>query len=287
MSVEEYVRFYFESGLNILPARAKEKIPCLLSWKKFQTYKVTKDMIDAWVKEGMFQNINLCLGDVSGVYEIDIDVQNAPVGLVTLGVEGKIWVSESSNGKLKIFFSSSTPLPTKKDTKVNSDGEHVELRGNMHLSVLPPSIHPSGCEYKWLNNISAIKLTPLDGNVLYDTIVARLRAEFQFQEERKVTTESSYNGTGVRDFFLRSYQRGDEWNGASGHSFRLAFCSELINNGYSDSQIHIFFKTHDARSGEDYSYDITQSKIDDLRRKGMKTWRLKTLQEQCPDLVSE
>jgi hypothetical protein len=287
MNVNDYVKFYFAKGLNILPANAKEKMPCIPSWKKFQTYKVTKDMIDEWLKVGMFNNINLCLGSISGVYEIDIDVPNAPVGLVTLGIEDKVWVCESSVGKLKIFFAAGSELPTKMDSKVNKEGGHVELRGNNHLSVLPPSVHHTGCQYKWLNDVEAVNLVPLNGRELYKNIVERLRAEFLFQEERKFEEQVPYNGTGVRDIFTRSAQRGDLWNGAAGHSFRLAYCAELINNGYSDAQIHAFFKAHDLKSGEDYSYNITQEKISELRRKNMRTWKLCTLKEQCPELIQQ
>jgi hypothetical protein len=285
MTTKEYVQFYFSKGLNILPARTKEKMPCIASWKRFQTYKVSQDMINAWLNSGMFNNINLCLGQVSGIYEIDVDVSKAPVGLITLGVENKVWVSESSNGKIKIFFISNCDLPAKMDSKVNKDGEHVELRGNNHLSVLPPSVHPSGCQYKWLNDIETIKLVPINGKELYASIVERLRAEFVFQEEHNFEEPVVFNSNGVRDVFTRSALRGDAWNGSEGHSFRLAYCAELINNGYSDAQIHILFKAHDAKSGETYSHRITQEKISELRRKNMRPWKLKTLQEQCPDLV--
>jgi len=287
MTVEEWVKFYHKNGFNILPARSKEKSPCIPTWKMYQQIKVTDEHINAWLNAKMFQNINLCLGEISNIWEIDVDVKNAPVGLLTAGYKSnEIWVCESSEGKIKIFFKASGEIPAKMDTKVNEDGGHVELRGKAHLSVLPPSIHPTGIQYKWLSNVINSELIPLDGINLYNATVKRLRAEFDYQESiQKVHIKT--NAEGVRGFFFDSMKKGTMWNGASGHYFRLAFCAELINNDYDDEQIHTFFKVHDSNSGEDYSRDITQSKIDELRRKGMRCWTNKKLMECCSDIINE
>jgi len=286
---KEWIKFYFSQGLNIIPGKEKKKYPAIPTWKIYQEKKVTEAEIDSWLRGDWFKNINCCLGEVSGIYEIDIDVDNAPIGsILDYYDNSKVWVCESSNGRYKLFFRSVIHLPPKKDTKVNDDGGHVELRGDNHLTVLPPSVHPTGHIYKWHTDVESNELTPIDGLKLYDIIIQTLQKEYDYQKEIEEAEETVQTGTseGVRDFFWRSMNRGDSWSEASGHSFRLAFCAELINHGYSDEQIHEFFKKHDKLSGENYSRLITQKKIDELRKKNMHCWRNSTLKKHCPELVT-
>ena len=288
-TVEEWVKFYHSIGWGILPAKKQKKCPALNGWERWQEERPSHETIDMWLKQGYFNNINLCLGKVSNIYEIDVDVENAPIGKLTFGYkDDELWVCESSKGKIKIFFKPLSPLPQKLDEKVNKNGEHVELRGDRHLSVLPPSLHPTGTHYTWLTDVKKHPLRPIDGVELYNTIIKRLRQEFKYKEERKrneVALRSS--SSGVRDFFFKSLSKGTPWNGQQGHYFRLAFCAELINNGYDDAQIQIFFKKHDKLSGEDYSHSITQKKIDELRKKGMHCWSNKKLKECCIDILED
>lgn len=290
MNKEEWITFYYKQGWNIIPARERKKSPALPNWKRWQNIRVDEKTLDYWIKKDMFHNINLCLGSISGIWEIDVDVKNVPIGLILSNYRtNEVWVCESSNGKCKLFFKSAIRLPPKLDTRVNKQGEHVELRGDNHLSVLPPSIHPTGAIYKWVMDVKNNKLIEIDGKKLYDSIISIIRAENNYHEEKKKVEyqDEGKHSSGVRDLFWRSYERGTPWNNSEGHSFRLAFAAELINNGYSDAQIHIFFKTHDKKSGEDYSRSITQKKIDELRRKKMHCWKYDTLIQHCPDLIEE
>jgi len=287
MKKSEWVKFYYALGWNVIPAKRKQKCPAIPTWKIYQKRQVKPAEINSWIRGKWFQNINLCLGKVSNIYEIDVDVDNAPIGMILEYYDNtKVWVCESSNGRYKLFFRSAIQLPPKKDTKVNDEGGHVELRGDNHLSVLPPSIHPSGHAYKWHTDVKNNSLEPIDGLQLYDVIINTLKQEYDYQEKVKERVEvSGGSSEGVRDFFWRSMNRGDSWSGASGHSFRLAFCAELINHNYTDEQIHCLFKKHDRLSGEKYSRQITQKKIDELRDKEMHCWKTKTIKEHSPDLV--
>lgn len=285
MSINEWVEFYYNLGWNVLPADSGKKYPNITSWKKWQTERVDEETFKQW--RGRFQNINLCLGKVSGIWEIDVDVENAPVGLITdKYAENEIWICESSKGKIKIFFRTRDELPPKLDSKVNDKGGHIELRGDNHLSVLSPSLHPSGCNYAWQSDVSK-SLIPIKGMELYEKILSAFKEEYDYQEEVIEERKLSNSGSGVRDFFFASMKKGTPWSGCGGHSWRLAYCAELINNDYSDTEIHVYFKLHDKLSGESYSYTITQKKIDELRRKQMHCWTNKKLLQCCPDILGE
>lgn len=286
-TVKEWINYYYyELGWNILPADSGKKFPNISSWKKWQTERIDKETFKQW--KGRFQNINLCLGEVSGIWEIDVDVINAPIGLITeMHRENEIWICESSNGKVKIFFRPTKKLPAKLDVKVNDKGGHVELRGDNHLSVLPPSLHPTGCNYAWQSDVQNTPLIKTDGEYLFNIIVRKLKEEFDFQEKIAEVQELKNEGDGVRDFFTKSMKKGTNWSGCGGHYFRLAYCAELINEDYDDEQIHAFFKAHDNLSGEDYSRTVTQKKIDELRKKKMHRWTNKKLLQCCPDILGE
>lgn len=282
MKNEEWIKKYYKLGLNILPAKKGKKYPVMPTWKRYQRNKATEEEIQDWIDRGVFDNINLCLGSTSNVWEIDVDVENVPETVWNMYPKNSIWVCQSSMGKVKVFFKSSTPLPTKKDVEVK-DG-HVELRGDNHLSVLPPSIHPSGEEYIWLLEPKG-ELAPIDGLKLYESIVNQF--DKPEKPEKEFKTVSKYPQGSIRSIFIRSFLRADDWSGCSGHSFRLALCAELIHGGYSDEEIHRLFETHDDWSGEEYSRSITQKKIDELRKKNMKTWTWDKLKDQCPEQVRE
>jgi hypothetical protein len=282
MMIEQYVRLYRKLGLNILPAEHKKKHPIMPTWKRYQRARATDDEVEEWLKKGMFQNINVCLGETSKLWEIDVDVENAVDKLGHL--TAKALVCESSEGKVKLFFRTNVSLPNKKDVEV--EGGHVELRGENHLSVLPPSIHPTGSTYEWLNKeIDGVPV--LDGEAFYESIITMLGGKRKPVVKPKFETVSPYPAGNIRTVFIRSFLRGDDWSGCSGHSFRLAVCAEFINAGYDNEVIHRFFSTHDEWSGEDYNETVTQKKINELRKKGMKNWTMQKLSEQCPEQVRE
>lgn len=286
-TTEEWVKFYYSKGLNVIPGKEKKKYPAINSWKAYQKKKVKPSEINSWLRGHRFKNINCCLGKVSNLYEIDVDVENAPIGLILEYYDSnQVWVCESSKGKYKLFFKPAVQFPPKMDTKVNENGGHVEFRGNGHLTVLPPSTHPLGYKYKWHTDVENNNLISIDGIRLYKIIIKTLQEEYEYQEKvEEVQVAQTGSSEGVREIFWQSLERGDDWSGSSGHSFRLAFCAELINHNYTDEQIHAFFKKHDKKSGETYSRSITQKKIDELRKKGMNCWRNETIKKHAPDLI--
>lgn len=306
--VDEWIDVYRMQGINTLPANTKEKFPNLTSYKQYHNEFVYGEQIDAWRKEGKFQNIFALLGNISNnTVEIDVDVPNASLEDIfkdTLeDAMTRLWIAESSNGKKKIYCRAKEVCKCD-DTKVSEteyedwDGKkkkpHVEYRGNGQGSILPPSVHPNGTTYKWLNLKSdgcLPELQTTDSYKLYCFIVQNLCNKFGYKvkEEVKASTPEKIRRSKPRFCFIKSHDAGDSWSGPDGHQCRVATVSELINCGYSDDEIRDFFKSHDTLSGETYSDEVTTKQLQYARTTRQHKWfcenltKLKILAKYCEE----
>ena len=302
MTPDEWAKKYRdEYGWNVLPALTKKKKPNLKSWTEWQGKFTDEALFNSW----KFENIFLVLGDISNkTVEIDIDVPNVKLEDIFEDVDAakkKVLISESSLGKKKIY-AKAIQIKEFKDAKVSNEqvgttdkGEpiypHVECRGDRLGSVLPPSIHPNGTQYKWLNE-KLPELREIDVEKLFITIVKRLREKYGYIPEKKEETTKGTLGekkrkTRPRLCFMMSQNNGDSWSNKEGHDFRSAYAWELILCNYSDEEIYDAFKKHDEISGETYDEKITKKQVDGIRKKATYKWFCKTLQEKCGSIVNK
>lgn len=314
---KDWIHCYRSQGLNILPAHYKKKAPDgfepPINWTDYQNAFVDDKQIKTWIMENKFQNIFAILGKISNdIIEIDVDVPDINITDIFKEPETakrKVWIAESSQGKKKIYARATT-IGQKQDEQVSNqeyiktDGKkaypHVEYRPDGHGSILPPSIHPDGTKYKWLNldeNGNLLDLQKIDTEKLYNTVVDRLRKKYDYKPDSNSTVKH-FDNQDVKQFanqdkeklrhcFYESFAQGDRWSESSGHEFRTAVACEAINAGFTDNEIHQIFKTHDESSGEPYNYETTQYQIKQLRRKQLNRWSCSTLQEKCPDIIMQ
>lgn len=114
-------------------------------WKQYQTERPSREQVEKWFSDGKDHNIRIICGEVSGnLVVIDFDdkakleeflsrypqVTNTPIAMTARG--GHIYLrTEKSTRSTKI------------------DG--IDIQGEGKYVIAPPSIHPSGIQYKWLN----------------------------------------------------------------------------------------------------------------------------------------
>jgi len=291
-------------GFNVIPAPTKEKLP-KIKWKEYQDTFPDDKTVEAWD----YENIFLILGEISNnTIEIDVDVPHIQLEDIFKNVkaaEETFLIAESSQGKKKIYVKAKN-IKEKIDSQVsneqigtNKKGEplypHVEYRGNKHGSILPPSIHPDGTEYRWLNRNEKGEIPELhetDADKVYENIVKRLREKFEYIPERKEETEDGKQEEKKRKkrpryCFMMSHNNGDKWSGPEGHDFRSAYAWELILCNYPDEEIYDAFKTHDEASGESYDEKVTKDQVQRIRKKAKYQWFCKTIQEKCGSIVSK
>jgi len=177
------VEFYRSLGFSLIPICYGDKRPdwSVLprdesgnpTWKPYQFRKPTDEEIQKWFFSGKERNIAVVLGSVSNnTFVIDLDSPE----LVTL-VKSKVprlfeetLVVESSRGVHLYFYGN---IPVKSMKFQHSLGE-IDIKGEGGYVLAPPSLHPSGKIYKFVN-----KTEPMKAYTEELTVEDFLRAFFQ------------------------------------------------------------------------------------------------------------
>lgn len=191
--MEESIRLYQDLGLNIIPLAFKTKKP-LVEWDKYQERKVTNEEINHWFSNKEDINVAVITGKISeNLVVIDFDKEDLYYAFFKehLRLEKNTIVIKTSRG-MHVYFK--TKLTTKsskvifyKDGQVYSE---VSIKGEGGYVVAPPSTHPSGIQYKFLNDVRIIDFN--DGDItqeLQDR--ARLVAE-ELKLELKLSSKTIY-----------------------------------------------------------------------------------------------
>jgi len=136
MNISQIVDGYARVGLKPIPLYPKSKIPIGNDWnKKWHKFKA---------KEVIFQNPGCNIGTLLGnIIDIEADTKagNELLSQLLAGTPHPIYRSHKSDHHLFWTFMPSF-------TRAVYQG--IEIRGYKHQSVLPPSIHPCGEKYTWL-----------------------------------------------------------------------------------------------------------------------------------------
>lgn len=151
----DYAQKYFEKGYYPVPLEPRSKGNKLPDWQKKEFYKDPETL----VKKYQNWNIGFLLGEASGVIAVDIDdpksahlVPPSPVRKTGLKGETRFFRYNGERGR-----------------KRHDIG--IELLGNNNQTVLPPSIHPEGPEYKWITPDTLLDITPDELPVLPEDFI--------------------------------------------------------------------------------------------------------------------
>lgn len=171
-------------GYHVIPIAPGEKTP-LVSWKEWQTIQPSIGQLAEWWHKTPDANIGLVLGknSQSELFPFAIDLDGG-VETAKLLWEKDIYLpkeapcSQTANG-FHIFLSSPIPIldrigilrssePRNSFTpKGNPRFAQVDIRGQ-GLIIAPPSLHPSGINYKWLEPL--VEKPPMASQQLLDLI---------------------------------------------------------------------------------------------------------------------
>lgn len=159
---------YAAQGLAVFPVRAKDKRPATVHGCKDAT--TDAEQIRAWWTDAPNSNVGIATGAISGglvVLDFDVDEDKGENGLDTLHE----W--ESEHGELPETVSSETGrggmhlLYRTREVIKNSASAAagVDVRGEGGYIVAPPSVHPSGTPYAWINDPSENAIADADARV--------------------------------------------------------------------------------------------------------------------------
>jgi hypothetical protein len=181
------VWFYYEKGFSIFPVRQTtppsldNKKPAIPSWKEYMERRPSKEEIQKWLDDGLFGNIALVCGKVSGnIVILDLDDDKIiedlkdKIDLDKLMDEKGTWVQATGKpGRYHLICKNKDdPGGTIKENSV-----HLEYRANGAYCVVCPSIHPNGNVYHFLNYEPPEKLPELkkqDVRAIFEDMVQLL-----------------------------------------------------------------------------------------------------------------
>ncbi len=162
LSLAEEAKYWLRQKISVVPLKRKTKIPSI-SWKPYQTRLATEEEVEQWAKKGKLGGLAVVCGNVSG-------------GLLCVDFDGQQWEKafndfqnrfsslvdtlqvKTGSGKRHVWLR--FPALSEQFTKeVKEWGEkaQIELRGNNHMVVVPPSIHPEGGKYEYVKPQRSIR----------------------------------------------------------------------------------------------------------------------------------
>jgi hypothetical protein len=143
---------YAKRGWKVFPCQPALKIP-FAGTHGVQEATDDEAMIRAWWTRWPTANIALACGKASGVYVVDIDVddttgKNGFDSCKDLdGIENATLAQRTPRGGLHALFKCSGTPPRNK----NNFRAGVDIRSDGYYIMLSPSVHPNGGVYKWVN----------------------------------------------------------------------------------------------------------------------------------------
>lgn len=199
-----FVREYLARGWALITLPSKSKKPTTRGW---QAERATVDTINEAIEAGRDPNLGVMLGEPSGnLTRVDLDhpaaVRAAPIilpmtGLI-LGREGNprsgyfYVVKGGLNGSITI----------KDPTSSGDEATLIDVLWTGKMSVLPPSVHPSGGSYGWheFKRAAEVEAEELEKRVRYLGAAAML---------------------------------GEHWPEGARHDAAMAFCGGMLADGVS------------------------------------------------------
>jgi len=152
------LNFYYKNGLSLFPLPYGEKADKRFKWGEYQKRKPTKAEIKTWFGNGAQHNIAIICGEISSnlvVLDCDSDerfYELANIICTKTGVDDVLdFTRVSQTGKgYHIWLFTSEPTQSAKFPK-------LDIKGEGGYIVAPPSLHPDGGEYKFINPLIPIK----------------------------------------------------------------------------------------------------------------------------------
>jgi len=135
---------YRGRNFAVVPVPSKQKGPVVTDWPNLRIHE--KDLEDYF---SMNSNIGLILGDPSGgLVDIDCDVPEASVVAEKLLPPTEMIHGRVGNPKSHFYFRCE-PVPPSKKFCGPDKSTLIEIRGNGHQTIVPPSVHSTGESITW------------------------------------------------------------------------------------------------------------------------------------------
>jgi len=198
--IEKWIWFYYKQNFSIIPLGKNKgfwnnnkdelKRPSIKSWDKYKNTRATKEEIQQWIDDGLFKNIGVIGGHVSNnLVIIDIDDETIPelIGIKFDKIlESGAWPGKTGKGYQIWMKHHGDPGGIKRPIK-----HKIEYRANNGYSVAPPSTHPNGKNYHFIDVKDFKELPELeskDVKSIFEDFKKKIGEKWQIKEKKYVPT---------------------------------------------------------------------------------------------------
>ena len=182
-----YAKRYREIGLNIIPISYGEKKPTS-KWKKFQHKKLSQTEFETAFGTSKPVNIGVVCGEISGnLVSLDFDdLPNFHRFFPNKNLQRETAVVQSSRGR-HVWIRTTEPVKSFTVPELKLD-----VLGEGKLAIAPPSRHPTGAIYSFLN---PDLIEPMDVSDFQKAVLERCRT-LHGKVPTTVTNANEFHATG-------------------------------------------------------------------------------------------
>ncbi len=145
-----------QRGYSVIPLTLGQKYPVILGWSEFCHRLPTQEEHARWM-EWKSSNIGLCLGAASGVVALDFDDDVDGLHSAIQAIVPESPVRKAGAKGFTSFFR----YGGEESKGLSNGGVRVlDVLAAGKQTVLPPSTHPSGGEYRWLTPLTLADISP-------------------------------------------------------------------------------------------------------------------------------
>lgn len=149
MTTTEAALEYASYGWSVLPVKPQEKRPLMQNWLQYTKSRASLDMIRTWFDNLTGAGVGTVTGRVSNIVVLDVE-STCPESIDSiLRRYPTQLVSRTGSGGYHLYYQ--YPLNVNTISNRVRLFEGVDLRADGGFIVLPPTLHPSGGVYKWVN----------------------------------------------------------------------------------------------------------------------------------------
>lgn len=165
MTPKEAALEYADRGWSVIPVSGKKP---LVQWQQYQTAAADAVTIANWYDGNPAAGVALVLGAVSGILRIDADGDEAVQYFLQLLKSPPVTAEfkTPSGGRGWLYAAPAFDVETEVLWKGNGRHQELRLQAGGSYTVLPPSPHPDGGCYEWVQYTAPAPLPPELKNLL-------------------------------------------------------------------------------------------------------------------------
>lgn len=146
--LQQMAEQYLNYGWSVLPVKPDEKRPYMTNWLQYTKNKASKASVESWFRSLSGAGIGAVTGRISGIVVLDVE-SYCPTPIEELLKEYPTqMVARTGSGGYHLYYQ--YPMNVSRVSNRVRIFEGADLRADGGFIVLPPTVHPNGNRYEWV-----------------------------------------------------------------------------------------------------------------------------------------